>query len=52
MIFWIYQIIFLKKKYVEYVHGAVDQVHQRRLTDLQTSVNVGRWLSDRRLRLN
>jgi hypothetical protein len=30
----------------------MDRVHRRRLTDLRTSLNVGRWLSDRRLGLN
>jgi hypothetical protein len=51
-IFGIYEIIFLKKKSVEYVHGAVDRVHRCRLMGLQTSLNVGHWLPDRRLRLN
>jgi hypothetical protein len=32
---------------IEYVHGTVDRVHQSRLTGLQTSLNVGRWLPDR-----
>jgi hypothetical protein len=30
----------------------VDRVHWRRLTGLRTSLNVGRWLPDRRLGLN
>jgi hypothetical protein len=37
---------------MEYVHGTVDRVHQRRLTGLRTSLNIGRWLPDQQLGLN
>jgi hypothetical protein len=50
-IFGVYGIIFLKKS-VEYIHGSVDRVHQRRLMGLRTSLNAGRWLPDQRLGLN
>jgi hypothetical protein len=44
--------LFSLKKYVEYVHDTVDGVHQRWLTSLRTSLNIGHWLPDRWLRLN
>jgi hypothetical protein len=44
--------LFSLRKVVEYVHSIVDRVHRCRLTGLRTSLNVGRWLLDRWLRLN
>jgi hypothetical protein len=35
------RIYFPQEKSVEYVHGTVDQVHQRRLTGPRASLNAG-----------
>jgi hypothetical protein len=41
-----------ESKSYQYVHSTVDRVHRRWLMGLQTSLNTGCWLPDRRLRLN